>query len=152
MKKIIILTTFLFFALPSHADPMIEGKEYKCKTAGTKRMNRTNGEVIDVMKASGEEVPFYIMLRNNILSAKFKMMNYGVTADNNSRLTNTSIRYEEGHKYDVSTFTKTREDGETIVEVIKELNINDPRLVMVSTVKYTGVLAMLMIVSNCVIE
>ena len=149
MKKIIILFLSLFFSLPSHSNPMNEGMEYKCTTFA---IHRIDGGKIDEITVATNTKPFYIALINNILSARFKIMNAPEVADNNARLTKISIDEDEGRQFDTATFIKTRKDGVSTVKVFKELNISDQSVMLASFSEYTGMSAMLRILSRCRVE
>ena len=149
MKKITILFLSLFFVLPSHSNPMNEGMEYKCTTVA---MHRIDGEKMDEIKVAANVKPFYIALRNNTLSARYKIMNAPEVADDNSRLIKISIEEDGGRQFDVLKFIKNRKDGVNTIQVFKELNISDQTLTMKSFAEYTGMSAMLRVVSSCRIE
>ena len=149
MKNVIIFITFLIFLLPSHSNPMNEGTEYKCITIA---MYRIDGEMKDEMKLPANIKPFYITFRNNVLFAKYKILNAPEMADDNAKLTKTSIENDQGRKFDVSNFVKNRKDGENNINIFKELNVKDSTLMMASISKYTGMTAILQTVSSCKIE
>lgn len=149
MKKITILFLSLFFVLPSHSNPMIEGMEYKCTTFA---MHRIDGEKIDEIKVSANAKPFYIALRNNVLSAGFKITNAPEVSDNNARLTKISIDEDEGRQFDTATFIKTRKDGVNTIKVFKELSISDQSVMLASIAEYTGFSAIIRVLSRCRVE
>ena len=149
MKKITILFLSLFFVLPSHSNPMNEGMEYKCTTVA---MHRIDGEKMYEFKVPANAKPFYIALRNNTLSARYKIMNAPEVAGDNSRLIKISIEEDGGRQFDVLKFIKNRNDGVNTIQVFKELNISDQTLTMTDFAEYTGMSAMLRNVSRCRIE
>ena len=134
MKQITIFVATLIFVNVCNSKPLTEGLEYRCITTAIKRINGNN---VQDIKVPPNAKPFHISEKNNTLQARYKESPSTEVAGNNSILVKAEVANDQGRKFDVAIYKKSRSDGETEIHIFKEINGKTAQINMTIISKYT---------------